>query len=206
VSSAVRECHSCATFRALINVLPPVHDRSIVAEKVSCPHRIMVSSAAGSRQGAQVCRDRPSSRRPSNEPTSGQRANAESQSGGRNLRARLPLTRGARSASWRRLAVRLGDGQVGGRLVKASPGEVTPCAPQGQPGKGWAWPRCGRRCTSKTTSRCGWPEGLPRRAVTGTRSSTIQGDGKGWPKPAHSRLSVEDSFCGAPVARITVIR
>ena len=83
MSSAVRECHSCATFRALINVLPPVHDRSIVAEKVSCPHRIMVSSAAGSRQGAQVRRDRPSSRRPSNEPTSGQRANAESQSGGR---------------------------------------------------------------------------------------------------------------------------
>jgi hypothetical protein len=88
-----------------------------------------------------------------------------------------------------RLAVRLGDGQVGGRLVKASPGEVTPCAPQGQPGKGWAWPRCGRRCTSKTTSRCGWPEGLPRRAVTGTRSSTIQGDGKGWPTSTFAAVS-----------------
>jgi hypothetical protein len=48
--------------------------------------------------------------------------------------------------------------------------------------------------------------GLPRRAVTGTRSSAIQGDGKGWPEPAHPRLSVEDRFCGAPVARITVIR
>jgi hypothetical protein len=46
----------------------------------------------------------------------------------------------------------------------------------------------------------------PRRAVTGTRSSAIQGDVKGWPEPAHSRLSVEDRFCGAPVARITVIR
>jgi nicotinamidase-related amidase len=44
------------------------------------------------------------------------------------------------------------------------------------------------------------------RAVTGTRSSAIQGDGRGWPEPAHSRLSVEDRFCGAPVARITVIR
>jgi hypothetical protein len=44
------------------------------------------------------------------------------------------------------------------------------------------------------------------RCGTGTRSSAIQGDGKGWPEPAHSRLSVEDRFCGAPVARITVIR
>jgi len=32
------------------NVLPSVHGRSIVAEKVSCPHRIMVSSAVGFRQ------------------------------------------------------------------------------------------------------------------------------------------------------------
>jgi hypothetical protein len=38
------------------------------------------------------------------------------------------------------------------------------------------------------------------------RSSAIQGDGKGWPEPAHSQLSVEERFCGAPVARITVIR
>jgi hypothetical protein len=43
-------------------------------------------------------------------------------------------------------------------------------------------------------------------AVTGTRSSAIQGDGKGWPEPAHARLSAEDLFCGAPVARITMIR
>ena len=47
---------------------------------------------------------------------------------------------------------------------------------------------------------------VPRRAVTGMRSSAIQGDGKRWPEPAHSRMSVEDRFCGAPVARITVIR
>ena len=43
-------------------------------------------------------------------------------------------------------------------------------------------------------------------AVTGTRSSAIQGYGKDWPEPAHSRLSAEDRVCGAPVARITVIR
>jgi len=49
-------------------------------------------------------------------------------------------------------------------------------------------------------------DGLPRRSVTGTRSSAIQGDGKGWPEPARSGVSVEDQFCGTPVARITVIR
>jgi len=27
-----------------------------------------------------------------------------------------------------------------------------------------------------------------------------------WPEPAHSRLFVEERVCGAPVARITVIR
>ena len=27
-----------------------------------------------------------------------------------------------------------------------------------------------------------------------------------WPESAHARLSAEDRFCGAPVARITVIR
>ncbi len=43
-------------------------------------------------------------------------------------------------------------------------------------------------------------------AVTGTRRSAIQGDGKGWPEPAHARLSAEDRFCGAAVARITMIR
>jgi hypothetical protein len=43
-------------------------------------------------------------------------------------------------------------------------------------------------------------------AVTDTRSSAIQGYGKGWPEPAHSRLSMVDRVCGAPVARITVIR
>ena len=44
----------------------------------------------------------------------------------------------------------------------------------------------------------------PARAVTGTRSANP--DGKDWPEPAYSRLSVEDRFCGAPVARINVIR
>ena len=42
-------------------------------------------------------------------------------------------------------------------------------------------------------------------AVTGTRRSAIQGDGKGWPEPAHARLSAEDRSCGAAVARITMI-
>jgi hypothetical protein len=45
-----------------------------------------------------------------------------------------------------------------------------------------------------------------RGAVTGTRSSAIQGDGKDWPVPAHARPSADDRFCGAPVARITMIR
>jgi hypothetical protein len=45
-----------------------------------------------------------------------------------------------------------------------------------------------------------------RGAVTGTRSSAIQGDGKGWPEPARARLSADDRFCGAPVTRITRIR
>ncbi len=47
---------------------------------------------------------------------------------------------------------------------------------------------------------------VSRRAVTGTRNSAIQGDGNSGPEPAYSRLSVVDLFCGAPVARITVIR
>ena len=47
--------------------------------------------------------------------------------------------------------------------------------------------------------------GLRRRDVTGTRSA-IQGDGKGWPDPAHPQQSVEDRFSGVPVGRITVIR
>jgi hypothetical protein len=47
---------------------------------------------------------------------------------------------------------------------------------------------------------------VSRRAVTGTRNSAIQGDGNSGPEPAYSRLSVVDRFCGAPVARITVIR
>ncbi len=42
-------------------------------------------------------------------------------------------------------------------------------------------------------------------AVTGTRNSAIEGDGKGWPEPAHARLPAGDRFCGAPVARITMI-
>jgi hypothetical protein len=47
---------------------------------------------------------------------------------------------------------------------------------------------------------------VSRRAVAGTRNSAIQGDGNSGPEPAYARLSVVDRFCGAPVARITVIR
>jgi hypothetical protein len=46
----------------------------------------------------------------------------------------------------------------------------------------------------------------PSISVSATRSSAIQGDGKSGPQPAHSRLSVVDRVCGAPVARITRIR
>jgi hypothetical protein len=42
-------------------------------------------------------------------------------------------------------------------------------------------------------------------AVTGRRNSAIEGDSKGWPEPAHARLPAGDRFCGAPVARITMI-
>jgi hypothetical protein len=38
-----------------------------------------------------------------------------------------------------------------------------------------------------------------------TRNSAIEGDGTGWPAPAHARLPAGDRFCGAPVARITMI-
>ncbi len=51
-----------------------------------------------------------------------------------------------------------------------------------------------------------WTNAFALAGVTGTRSSAIQGDGKDWPEPAHSRLSVEDRFGGAPDHRITVIR
>jgi hypothetical protein len=42
-------------------------------------------------------------------------------------------------------------------------------------------------------------------AVTGTPDSAIQGDGKGRPEPAHTRLPAEGRSCRAPVERITVI-
>jgi pyridoxine 4-dehydrogenase len=48
--------------------------------------------------------------------------------------------------------------------------------------------------------------GVGRRALTGMRSNAIHGDGKSGPQPAHSRLSMVDRVCGAPVARITRIR
>jgi hypothetical protein len=46
----------------------------------------------------------------------------------------------------------------------------------------------------------------PNHYVEMVNSNAIQGDGKSGPQPAHSRLSMEDRFCGAPVARITRIR
>jgi len=65
---------------------------------------------------------------------------------------------------------------------------------------------CLRRPARNSPRRARCAAGLPRRALTGTRSSAIQGDGKSGPQPASSRLSGEDRFCGAPVARITMIR
>ena len=80
-----------------------------------------------------------------------------------------------------------------------------PCAHHGQLGKG---------VHARVAAALHKHVGEPMRqtltvcpgAVTGTRSSAIQGDGKGWSEPAHARLSAEDRFCGAPVARITMIR
>ena len=84
-------------------------------------------------------------------------------------------------------------------------GEVTPCAHHGQ---------LERACMAALRAALHKHVGESMRqtrtvcpgAVTGTRRSAIQGDGKGWPEPAHARLSVQDRFCGAAVARITVIR
>jgi hypothetical protein len=53
-----------------------------------------------------------------------------------------------------------------------------------------------RRCSGSTW--CGSGGSRP--------SSCWPGDGKGWPEPAQARLSAEDRFCSAPVARITRIR
>jgi len=101
---------------------------------------------------------------------------------------------------------RRGTGTAGRLPRHGASGEVTPYAHHGQLEKSVHWPRCGRRCTSTSASRCGRPGRSAPGAVTGTRRSAIQGDGKGWPKPAHARLSAEDRFCGAAVARITMIR
>lgn len=80
-----------------------------------------------------------------------------------------------------------------------------PCAHHGQLGKG-----VHGRVAVALHKHVGEPMRQTRTvcpgAVTGTRSSAIQGDGKGWSEPAHARLSAEDRFCGAPVARITMIR
>ena len=46
--------------------------------------------------------------------------------------------------------------------------------------------------------------GLPRRCHRHAYANP--GRSKWWPEPAHARLSAEDRFCGAPVARITMIR
>jgi len=96
-------------------------------------------------------------------------------------------------------------GQPGGCLVTAPRARLRPARTTAN-SKDRAWPRCGRRCTSTSASRCGRPGRSAPGAVTGTRRSAIQGDGKGWPEPAHARPSAEDRFCGAAVARITMIR
>jgi hypothetical protein len=74
-----------------------------------------------------------------------------------------------------------------GRPVQASLVKVTCRAHQGQ-----------HRVNVRGSSSAG--------AVTGTRNSAIQGDGKSGPESAYSLLSVVDRLCGAPVARVTVIR
>src|SRR5690348_16322527 len=68
------------------------------------------------------------------------------------------------------------------------------------------WPRCGRRCTGTSASPCGRPGRVCPGAVIGTGRSAIPGDGKGPPEPAHARLSAEERYSGAAVARITMIR
>ncbi len=93
-----------------------------------------------------------------------------------------------------------------GRLPRhGASGEVTPCAHHGQ---------LERACMAALRAALHKHVGESMRqtrtvcpgAVTGTRRSAIQGDGKGWPEPAHARLSAEHRSCGAAVARITMIR
>jgi hypothetical protein len=111
---------------------------------------------------------------------------------------RSPPTGGAGdlAAPSRRASRRL----PGGRPPRpGAPGEVTPCAHHGQLGRG---------VHGRVAAALHEHVGEPMRhtwtvcpgAVTGTRSSAIQGDGKGRPEPAHARLSAEDRFCGAPLA------
>ncbi len=83
---------------------------------------------------------------------------------------------------------RRGTGTAGRLPRHGASGEATPCAHHGQLEK-------------SVHGRTVCPG-----AVTGTRRSANQGDGKGWPEPAHARLSAEDRFCGAAVARIIMIR
>ena len=83
--------------------------------------------------------------------------------------------------------MRLGDGQVGGRLVQASSGEVTPRAHQGKSGNGGTGAM--RAALPKQDDE---PMRLARTVCPGA--------------PSPARVAVEDRFCGAPVARITVIR
>ena len=100
---------------------------------------------------------------------------------------------------------RRGTGTAGRPPRHGASGEVTPCAHHGQ---------LERACMAALRAALHKHVGEPMRqtrtvcpgAVTGTRRSAIQGDGKGWPEPAHARLSAEDRFCGAAVARITMIR
>ena len=77
---------------------------------------------------------------------------------------------------------------------------LEPNSPQGNLTRVVGPPTTRRGTGHPVTNTCGLA------GVTGTRSSAIGGDGKDWPEPAHSRLSVEDRFGGAPDHRVTVIR
>ena len=63
---------------------------------------------------------------------------------------------------------RRGTGTAGRLPRHGASGEVTPYAHHGQLEKSVHWPRCGRRCTSTSASRCGRP-GRPAQALSPAR-------------------------------------
>jgi hypothetical protein len=63
---------------------------------------------------------------------------------------------------------RRGTGTAGRLPRHGASGEVTPYAHHGQLEKSMHWPRCGRRCTSTSASRCGRP-GRPAQALSPAR-------------------------------------